>query len=207
LHALPRAAATRLMIFAANRSIRPELTGAKHAPLHALVGHSAGAGANGGPAARPRPGKPLCMYRGPSYPPPPLEGLRRRLNPPEKLLTRYQSYLAAELQVESTRSRRAKSSAVAGIDRRLCLTRKAGLSRTCRRIASRLPAKACACTRRLLTGMSACSAPPEVHYEVCKFMLGLDESRNDSAGSLTLPGRSHLHNSCAGSMGLKSYGT
>lgn len=195
------------MISAANRSILPELTRAEHAPLHALVGHSAGAGGNGGPAARPRPGKPLCMYRGPSYPSPPLEGLRRRLSPPEKLLTRYQSYLAAELQVESTQIETCEVFGGRGNRPSLVFDEK---GRFVSHMQADRTASACKGVRvhkTTVDGHVRLLGAPEVHYEVCKFMLGLDESRNDFAGSLTLPGRSHLHNSCAGSMGLKSYGT
>lgn len=70
-------------------------------PIHAVVGHSAG-----GLAAMVarwrgllRADRYVCIAA-PSHPYPPLEGVRRRLDPPAQLMSRYRFYLADELGAE-----------------------------------------------------------------------------------------------------------
>ena len=265
LHALPRAAATRLMISAANRAIRPEVTGAERAaldgsiefpygrengkvarswgergrpvvllvhgwggraeqmaplakaladmnyqavainvtghgrsggdrtgwshfvndvaalahelraPLHASVGHSAGGLA--AMVARWRglvqASRYVCIAA-PSYPYPPLEGVRRRLNPPEELLMRYQSYLAAELQVEWSQLEACE--VFGGLGDRLMLVYDEKDRFVSHMQADRI-ASACKGVRVHKTaayGHVRLLGAPEVQHEVCKFILDLD---------------------------------
>lgn len=268
LNALPRAAATRLMISAANRSIRPQVTVAEQAaldgsiefpyggetgkvarswggggrpvvllvhgwggraeqmaplakaladlnyravainvtghgnsagdktawshfvndvaalahelrgPIHALVGHSAGGLA--AMVARWRglvqASRYVCIAA-PSYPYPPLEGVRRRLNPPEALLKRYESYLAAELEAEWSQLEACE--AFGGLGDRLMLVYDEKDRFVSHTQADRI-ASVCQGARVHKTaahGHTRLLAAPEVHEEVCKFVLGLDSPK------------------------------
>lgn len=74
---------------------------ALNSPIHAYVGHSAGAltamvaRAQGSIQAE----RYVCVAA-PSFPYPPVVAVRRRLNPPQRVIERYERYLAAQLRAD-----------------------------------------------------------------------------------------------------------
>ena len=79
------------------------------APVHALVGHSAGALTA---MALRRQGRILSrryvLVSAPTYPFPATDAIRRKLAPGEKVIARYQSYVASQFETEWDRMRAAE---------------------------------------------------------------------------------------------------